>query len=167
MPSTQLCLRVLHEESKTRRHIKGKKMNTETPIHGDIIQFKKSTWYALGNGERCMVTSQHDTFMRDAHLSLVPIKGLYNKPFWGPESFRQSKETFSASGGPFIAFVPDATLRKIGTIKATFWRWKDTPRAGGGVDYEKEVTLWEADVLRDKYNPAALQEEAEAMGWDN
>jgi hypothetical protein len=47
----------------------------------------------------------------------------------------------SCSGGPCpVASIDDLTL--VGAHLATFWRWKDRPRAGGGVAYQLEVPLW-------------------------
>lgn len=31
----------------------------------------------------------------------------------------------------------------------TFWRWRDRPRAGRGLEYQRAVTVWKLDWLPD------------------
>lgn len=47
----------------------------------------------------------------------------------------------SCSGGP-CPCVPVENVTRTGTVVQKFWRWKDTPRRDGGVDYLARVTLW-------------------------
>lgn len=47
----------------------------------------------------------------------------------------------SVSGGP-CPCVPVDTVERSGTVVQRFWRWKDRPRAGGGIEYNARVTLW-------------------------
>ena len=47
----------------------------------------------------------------------------------------------SCSGGPCPA-VPVDTVERAGTVVQKFWRWRDTPRRDGGIDYYARVTLW-------------------------
>lgn len=47
----------------------------------------------------------------------------------------------SCSGGP-CPFVKLADLEHVGEVTQRFWRWKDLPRVGGGVDYTEVVQLF-------------------------
>lgn len=48
----------------------------------------------------------------------------------------------SCSGGPG-PLVPVAELEvSLETVELAFWRWKDRPRAGGGIEYRLEVPVW-------------------------
>ena len=52
----------------------------------------------------------------------------------------------SCSGGPATIALPAFLLDPSDGIKLQdFWKWKDVPRAGGGVWYSTEVTVWEWD----------------------
>jgi len=52
----------------------------------------------------------------------------------------------TCSGGPATMALPAFLLNPSDGIKQQdFWKWKDTPRAGGGVWYSTEVTVWEWD----------------------
>ena len=58
----------------------------------------------------------------------------------------------STSGGPFATITLSlvAPLERVGTQFDTFWRWQDRPRAGGGLEYQQEVTLWKLAWLPDE-----------------
>ena len=45
------------------------------------------------------------------------------------------------SGGP-SPFVLSEDLKYGGKTTENFWKWKDVPRAGGGLQYQMEVSLW-------------------------
>ena len=40
-------------------------------------------------------------------------------------------------------------LQPAGTHEYRFWRWRDMPRADGGIDYRLTVPLWSWDGLTD------------------
>lgn len=47
-----------------------------------------------------------------------------------------------SSGGPAYYLATAALLPTEETRTWTFWRWKDTPRAGGGVEYDHTSRVW-------------------------
>jgi hypothetical protein len=50
----------------------------------------------------------------------------------------------SCSGGPCTIGTPVTELTPTNeTIEWEFWRWKDFPRAGGGVPYKLTIPIWE------------------------
>lgn len=50
----------------------------------------------------------------------------------------------SCSGGPATIALPAFLLIPSDGIKQqNFWKWKDVPRAGGGIGYSTEVPVWE------------------------
>ena len=77
------------------------------------------------------------------------------RTFWGPE-FGPPGGTkrlhMSTSGGPFktITLSLIEPLERLGTQLDTFRHWRDWPRAGGGVEYQREVTVWKLALLPDR-----------------
>ena len=117
---------------------------------GDVIRVRQSTFYTSeGPDELYQVEGQSD----DRHVHLIRHRDIYRgRSFFGPSSTYSQDQTewLSTSGGPFFSVVIGENLiglRAVGPIRRTFWRWRDHPRAGGGIEYERNVTLWEADTI--------------------
>ncbi len=115
---------------------------------GDVIRVCQSAFYTSeGPDELYQVEGQSD----DRHVHLIRHGDIYRgRSFFGPSSHRSEIEWLTTSGGPFFSVVIGEDLlglRRIGPIKRTFWRWRDYPRADGGIEYERDVTLWEADAI--------------------
>jgi hypothetical protein len=53
-----------------------------------------------------------------------------------------------------------APLERIGLQLDTFWRWRDWPRSGGGVEFQQEVTVWKLSFLPDSGTYRSSDEEA-------
>ncbi|NKB55083.1 MAG: hypothetical protein GKS00_01995 [Alphaproteobacteria bacterium] len=50
----------------------------------------------------------------------------------------------SCGGGPGTVVTPLCELRPTDSIREQkFWRWRDFPRAGGGVDFRLSVPVWD------------------------
>lgn len=122
------------------------------PAPGDLIEVVKSEWYAAKDGERVMVAENMGGWCDHGEVFVLPVKGIHaGRPFWGPCVGGGSRESFSVSGGPFLTVsLAGLALERLGTTTITAWQWKDRPRAGGGEDYKREVTLWRLDRLPDR-----------------
>ena len=117
---------------------------------GDVIRIHQNAFYTSeGPDELYQVEGQSD----DRHVHLIRHGDIYRgRSFLGPSSKYSEDQTewLTTSGGPFFTVVIGEDLiglRMVGPIKRTFWRWLDHPRADGGIEYERDVTLWEADTI--------------------
>jgi hypothetical protein len=118
-------------------------MSAVVPSVGDLICVGSSEWYGINNGGTLRVAEQ---FVRGL-LSLVP-RGKASTFFGGNPSDRK-RGVFSTSGGPFHGIDPKrlSGIVHLGTVDDRFWTWKDTPRAGGGIDVMINVNVWWLPVL--------------------
>ena len=87
------------------------------------------------------------------------------RTFWGPnfgEPDGVKPVYMSTSGGPFktITLSLVTPLERLRTQLDKFWRWRDWPRAGGGVEHQREVTVWKLAWLPDTGTHLPLAEEA-------
>lgn len=113
------------------------------PQPGDLIEVTHSTWYAVKDGERALV-SEPSWVRSHGEFTIVPRKdaSAFYGPSHGPATFT-SRDTMSTSGGPFKTLhVGDVELEYVGETMNHFWCWIDRPRAGGGQEYERKVSLW-------------------------
>lgn len=61
-------------------------------------------------------------------------------------TYSEGPMVVSCSGGPGTIGTNMSRLKPTTeTIMFTFWHWKDTPRAGGGTEYQLEIPQWEWD----------------------
>ncbi len=137
--------------------------NTSSPQPGDLILVERSEWYALKDGELLRVC-ENDCWV-------IPGRDIYVAPrhqvrtFWGPDFGEPDgikPVHMSTSGGPFktITLSLIAPLERLRTQLDFFWRWRDWPRAAGGVEYQQEVTVWKLSWLPDEGTYLSTVEEA-------
>ena len=122
------------------------------PQPGDLILVERSEWYALRDGGLLRVCENAGWTTPGRDIYVAPRHQV--RTFWGPDCGSPDGRKplhMSTSGGPFksITLSLISPLERIGTRVDSFWRWQDWPRAGGGVDYEQEVTVWKLALLPD------------------
>ena len=127
-------------------------MQSGIPQPGDLILVVKSEWYALQDGERLRVCERPGWVIPQRDIYVAPRHQV--RTFWGPNygpPDGKKREVMSTSGGPFktvnLELVP--AMERAARQLDTFWHWQDWPRAGGGIEYQKEVTLWRLSFLPD------------------
>ena len=57
-------------------------------------------------------------------------------------AYCNGNEYVDCSGGPGYFLPTSVLIPTCKSIKFTFWRWQDFPRAGGGERYQLEIPLW-------------------------
>lgn len=115
------------------------------PWLGDLVIVKDTNWYASKGPNELYQFSEHGLIRKD---------DLYSgRSFWGPNSkyCKDQTEYYSTSGGPFICAGYLIGLHWLRPTLNTFWKWQDLPRAGGGISYQREVDLWQAEYLNDPH----------------
>ena len=114
---------------------------------GDVIRVRQSAFYT-SKGPDELYQVEHCDMRR---IGLIRHGDIYRgRSFFGPSCKDSEVERLDTSGGPFFTVVIGEDLiglRMVGPIKRTFWRWLDYPRHDGGIEYERDVTLWEADAI--------------------
>lgn len=128
-------------------------METQHPLPGDLIQVHVSLWYALKDGQQLRVCETPGWATAGCDIYVAPrhqVRSFYGPDCGPPDGVK--RERLSTSGGPFktLALRHLQGLRRIGPAQDEFWHWLDYPRAGGGVDYQRDITLWELDLLDDR-----------------
>jgi hypothetical protein len=123
------------------------------PVPGDLIVVERSGWYALADGELLRVCECDGWATPGRDIYVAPRNQV--RTFWGPDFGPPDGSRplcMSTSGGPFktITLSLIEPLERLGTQLDTFWHWRDWPRAEGGVDYQREVTVWELTWLPDR-----------------
>jgi hypothetical protein len=103
----------------------------------------------------CVILTREWSIVRAGQVAI--IEGIVGQPrdeylinfsysnFRGPNSrYAQDHTEFvSCSGGP-APYLLASLLQPTGRSRTvTFWRWKDLPCAGGGVNYTLDVPEWE------------------------
>jgi len=120
-----------------------------SPKPRDIVRLT-AAYMGLEKGSLGVIDSPY--FAADGEAMVV----FNASTFWGPTSDLASAVEddmtgavlapdggrVSSSGGP-CPFVKLDDLKPAGRIFHTYWRWKDLPRAGGGINFQREVDLWE------------------------
>jgi hypothetical protein len=119
--------------------------STQVPQSGDLVLVHHSHWHALPDGGVLRVCEEMGWADPTRELVVAPRHRVAT--FWGPIAGRWSRgdaRRMSTSGGPFrkVAVERLQGLRCWGPVRDRFWRWKDVPRAGGGIEYLAVVTLW-------------------------
>ena len=132
-------------------------MNTRSdfPQPGHLILVQRSEWYALADGEMLRVCEIPCWIENDSAIYVAPRRQV--RTFWGPANGAPDgvkPMEMSTSGGPFKTVPAEELdgLEQHGTLRDSFWHWQDWPRAGGGVEYEREVTLWQLPLLIDHHH---------------
>jgi hypothetical protein len=133
-----------------------------SPQPGDLILVELSEWYALPDGALLRVCEWAGWVTPGHDIYVAPRSQV--RTFWGPDYGApdgRKRMRMSTSGGPFrtITLSRVAPLERLGTRLDTFWRWLDRPRAGGGLEYQQEVTLWKLPWLPDKETYLAQDQE--------
>ncbi len=127
-------------------------MRHEYPKPGDLIQVERSEWYAVQDGEFLRVCEEPGWAISGRDIYVAPRAHV--RTFWGPNQGApdgNKREHLSTSGGPFktvtlvLIPIPIFVERRLDD----FWHWRDWPRAGGGVEYQREVALWRLSLLPD------------------
>lgn len=99
-------------------------------------------------GDLVMILNSGDSLVKDRSLGVIEgIVGQYRDEFlvcFNDSTFNDG-EIVNASGGP--AYLIDSSRLKPSPriVNKLFWKWKDTPRAGGGVRYVKSCKVWILD----------------------
>lgn len=126
--------------------------SVKVPQPGDLIDVAKSEWYAVKDGDRVQVVEPFWAPTRQ-EFTICPVTEC--RSFWGPSrgpATYTEQDRMSTSGGPFKTLnVEDLDLEYVGPVRHKFWCWKDIPRANGGEDYFREVSLWKLKQLRKRY----------------
>jgi len=130
-------------------------MTISIPQPGDLILVEKSEWYALKAGQRLRVCEVTVWITEGEEIYVAPRDQVGT--FWGPgigPPDGVKREVMSTSGGPFktVPLTDAEGLEPIGRELDWFWHWQDSPRAHGGVNYQKEVTLWRLPLLIDHHH---------------
>ena len=134
--------------------LKSENIQQKHPKPGDLILVEKSEWYALKDGERLRVCEMPGWAEEGSHIYVAPRHDV--RTFWGPDYGPPngvSPERMSTSGGPFNTVKLESLegLELIGTETDSFWRWKDWPRSGGGIERLETVDLWRCRLLVDAH----------------
>jgi hypothetical protein len=123
------------------------------PLPGDLILVEQSGWYALCDGELLRVCERPGWAIEGRDVYVAPRQQV--RTFWGPHHGPPSgdkPEYLSTSGGPFktitLAMVPKPEF--VGFTTDEFWHWIDWPRAGGGIEYQRQVAKWKLAHLPDR-----------------
>ncbi|NJD75739.1 MAG: hypothetical protein FIB08_01400 [Candidatus Methanoperedens sp.] len=102
-------------------------------------------------GDLVMIENSHDTLI--ANFSYGIIEGIIGEPqdeylvcFNAYSTFRDT--SVSASGGPaYMIHAKNLVDAKIAR-DWFFWKWKDMPRAGGGVPFKETCRIWFFDASK-------------------
>jgi hypothetical protein len=118
--------------------------NPTQPQPGDAVRLDSATYYGAREGAIAIIDSTHYDW--EGRCLIV----FAASAFRGPETAYSPDQTesVSCSGGP-CPLVRMADLKPAGTREQRFWRWRDMPRANGGVNYRRTVPLWSWDGLTD------------------
>lgn len=120
------------------------------PEPGDLVLVEKSYWYAIGDGQQLRVCEPPGWSHPRREIHVAPRHCV--RTFWGPQwgaPDGRRPEIMSTSGGPFtlVSLPLLEELQVIKPIMDSFWRWRDWPCRGGGVEYCRKVTLWRLPTL--------------------
>lgn len=113
------------------------------PMPGDAVRLTRE-WFIAKPGAIGIIGGIIGRPNDDLHITF----NCRGSAFRGPSSAysKDGVEHISCSGGPATIGTPHVCLRPTQErIRFEFWKWKDLPRAGGGVPYELEVPVWEWD----------------------
>jgi hypothetical protein len=120
----------------TEQQIEGKQDGDGThpyPMPGDLAQIKNS----------------HDVLIKDGSYGV--IEGIigerrdeYLVCFNAYSTFRES--SVSSSGGPAYMIKAKDLVDAKKSIEWYFWKWRDRPRAGGGLPYKENCRVWLFDA---------------------
>ncbi|MFM8327288.1 MAG: hypothetical protein ACKN9U_20710, partial [Pirellulaceae bacterium] len=135
-------------------------MEFSIPIPGDLISVEVSRWPPLPSGGRLRVCEPSQWFEEGNLLTVAP-RDLVST-FWGPESGApeagQPVEGKPAAGKPLVMHSVGGPYRilqleslsglvRAGSVVDSFWHWRDRAQTGEGVQYQREVTLWNLPEL--------------------
>jgi hypothetical protein len=123
------------------------------PLPGELIFVEQSEWYALKHGQQLRVCEHPGWTIAGRDIYVVPRHQA--RTFWGPDFGPPDgikRERMSTSGGPFktIRLSMIADLKWLSVTDDEFWHWEDWPRAGGGVEYRRQVNRWQLPLLPDR-----------------
>ena len=136
-------------EVTNREHPEAPPAN-DTPQPGDLILVECSQWYALQDGELLRICEPAGWITSGREIYVAPRRQV--RTFWGPDHGSPDgiqPLRMSTSGGPFKSITLDliAPLERVERRLDQFWHWVDWPRAGGGWEYQREITLWKLALL--------------------
>ncbi|CAG0970895.1 MAG: hypothetical protein OIN86_10195 [Candidatus Methanoperedens sp.] len=60
------------------------------------------------------------------------------------------EDSVSSSGGPAYMIKTSDLVAAVGTKEWYFWKWKDLPRADGGVQFSETCRIWDFDLKKKK-----------------
>ena len=115
------------------------------PAGGDLVRLTRE-WAGEAVGSIGIVGGIVGEPREDLEITF----GWYaDGPFVGRNSgypSDRSPEHVSCSGGPGALFVPASRLVQTDDVQLhRAWKWKDSPRAGGGQVYQRAARVWEWD----------------------
>lgn len=112
--------------------------NLLKPMPGDAVRLTGGFMFAKP-GAIGIIGGIVGQFEEDLHICFA-----YSAFRGGPYGGAIGRDYVSCSGGPATIATPVEELVYTGeTMPISFWRWKDAPRAGGGVHYTLEVPVWD------------------------
>jgi hypothetical protein len=111
------------------------------PRAGDAVRLKREWWFVKPGAIAIIDGMVGEDLKEDSR----PVFGCRGQAFRGPAGGTPGAEEYvSCSGGPAPISLPVRYLRPTDeTIRFTFWKWRSTPQAHGGVEYELEVPVWD------------------------
>lgn len=120
----------------------------QRPMAGDAV-FLTKPWWTAPAGKMGIIGGRigyEDDFL---HIT------------FSASAFRDERYGVSCSGGPATISTPAFLLTPTDRFTTVdFWRWKDTPRAGGGSYYKLSVPVWEWDG-----SDLIMREDGEVVAW--
>ena len=125
-------------------------MNRTYPCPGDLIHVQRSEWYALNDGQ-CLRVCEFPGWGKEGRDVYVAPRDQVHT-FWGPGHGAPDgilAERMSTAGGPLktITKIMMPAPEFITRVTDDFRRWSDWPRAGGGIEYKRDVAIIASPAL--------------------
>lgn len=110
------------------------------PHAGDAVRLAREWWF-VKVGSIAIIDGMVG---EDMKVDCRPVFGCQGQAFRGPAGGTPGNpEYVSCSGGPAPISLPVRYLRPTNEqIRFGFWKWRSTPQANGGVDYQMDVPVW-------------------------
>lgn len=119
-------------------------MNTTKPMPGDVVELT-GKWSIAEVGQWGVINGTVGEFEEEREVTFGCGGQIFRGPnhgFLPPEA----PQYVSCSGGPGIWYLPMRLLKPTGRTKTIqCWKWRDVPRACGGVPHTVTVPVWEWD----------------------
>ncbi|MGB8216284.1 MAG: hypothetical protein WCE94_03190 [Candidatus Methanoperedens sp.] len=102
-------------------------------------------------GDLAKISNSHDCLINNRSYGVIEgiigsKKDEYLVCFNAYSTYRD--DTVSASGGPAYMINASDLMESAESVEWTFWKWKDRPRADGGVPYRTNCRVWLYDARK-------------------